>query len=37
MPVRLVTVDNAADFPEGWFVPKDVDPKETFGKLWKGN
>ncbi|UGS35988.1 sugar ABC transporter substrate-binding protein [Capillimicrobium parvum] len=37
MPVRLVTADNAADFPHGWFVPRDVDPKATFGKLWQGS
>ena len=35
MPLRLVTADNAEEFPSGWYVPSDVDPKEVFTQVWE--
>lgn len=36
LPLRLVTADNAAEFPHGWYVPSDFDAKAEFGAVWSG-
>ncbi|WP_259315666.1 sugar ABC transporter substrate-binding protein [Capillimicrobium parvum] len=36
LPLRLVTPQNAAKFPKGWYVPHDFDPKAAFAPIWSG-